>query len=159
MHASRSDDYTAPNTVSATDDTVFLAIRGDASNNFVYVKNGMLNICPDNLSISILDREVTRCAEDAVSAFIPQYVHTIGPSAFIRCESLTSVSSVNDMLDICESAFYGCGQLSGINLPSSFYLSAAPSYAFYGCSALQNVRILSVASYVGEHAFAGCKTL
>jgi len=159
MHTELSDDYTAFNTVSATDDTVFLATKATKNNNFIYVKNNMLNACPKDLSIDILEREVIGCDTTATSAFIPEYVYHVGESAFMNCTALTSVSSVNETLDISESAFYGCTSLDGINLPDSFYLSAVPAYAFYDCYKLNNIRILSNASYVGEFAFAHCTSL
>ena len=51
-------------------------------------------------------------------------------------------------------AFYGCSQLTGVNLPSS--LITIGDYAFHGCSRLKSVTVPSRVLSIGQYAFFGC---
>ena len=61
---------------------------------------------------------------------------------------------------MCSSDLYGCGSLTGIDLPSS--LTAIPYQAFCGCAKLRTVTIGSRTNQpasIGEYAFQGCVLL
>lgn len=156
---SLDDNYEANNSVSASEDTVFLATKGDYHTSYLYVKNGKLNACPEGISVDILNRAVISAEKSIVSAFIPEYVHKIGASAFESCLELTSVSSVNETLEIGARAFFGDKKLEGINLDKEFFLSAVSPSAFYDNESLRNVKLMSSSVSVGDYAFYNCKSI
>ena len=88
-------------------------------------------------------------------------VVNIGDSAFYGCTSLERAGDSegklsNNLIAIGFSAFYGCTSLSSITLPDS--LNYIGSYAFQD-SGIGNITIPDLVEYIGEGAFAGCKNI
>lgn len=98
-----------------------------------------MHFCPDSLSIDVLTRTVVDAKTNAVTAFVPAFVDSIGTEAFKDCTLLTALSVLNPAAAIEASAFYNCTSLSTINAPGSFMVNDAPDYAFYNCKKLCNI--------------------
>lgn len=58
---------------------------------------------------------------------------------------------------ICDNAFYGCTELSILNIPNT--VKNIGSYAFKGCSAVDVINIPEGCTYIGTETFEGCVNL
>ena len=58
------------------------------------------------------------------------------------------------VVSIGKWAFYGCGSLTSVSIPSS--VTAIGSRAFEKCDGLKSVTIPSSVTAIGERAFSGC---
>lgn len=86
----------------------------------------------------------------------PSTLQYIGENAFLETDMVQEVVLPNDLLDLGESAFYGCIGLAGTpHIPSS--LSVISEWAFRGCKGLTG--ILEVPSNIQEvKGSAFCET-
>lgn len=85
---------------------------------------------------------------------IPDFVTSIGNSAFYQCENLRSVEIPESVSSIGELAFCRCLSLETIELPKS--VTNIGAYAFYYCENLTSLEIPSGVTLIGDHAFAYC---
>ena len=89
---------------------------------------------------------------------IPEFVKTIGRYAFNNAKALQAIYLSNSELETIEEyAFYGCSALNNIVTPSS--LKTIGQYAFCNCPALKNVQINEGATSIGNCAFRWCSGL
>lgn len=89
-------------------------------------------------------------AEDSVCT-------TIGDSAFLRCQTLKTITLPDSVTDIGADAFRGCSALELITFGSN--VVNIGDYAFTGCSALKNVEIPNAVTQLGSSAFSSCSAL
>ena len=82
-------------------------------------------------------------------------VTMVNDSVFRNCTSLETVVLGNQTTSVGYNAFYGCTELSSINLDK---LTVIDGGAFAGCTGLTSVNIPLVWS-IGQEAFAGCSNL
>ena len=82
---------------------------------------------------------------------------TIDESAFVGCDSLTSVTLPDSVTSIGEQAFVGCDSLTSITIPDS--VTSIGYYAFSSCSSLTSVAIGNSVTSIGDEAFFGCSSL
>ena len=84
---------------------------------------------------------------------------------FNGCSALSSVTLNSSIKQIGNSAFEACTSLVGITLPSELQdLGVASSYltdvnVFYGCTALESIRIPEGVEVIGANTFYGCSNL
>ena len=71
------------------------------------------------------------CIAKKTNYTIPNRVTTIGDSAFLGCESLTSINIPNSVTTIGKSAFSKCQSLTSINIPNG--VTIIGNYAFSEC--------------------------
>lgn len=110
---------------------------------------------------------------------IPNYVTTIGDSAFKECSRLTSLTISDSVTSIGASAFYNCSALTSINIPdsvtsigaSAFYHCGLTSIAipygitsiqdrtFYNCDGITSITIPDSVTSIGDEAFSWCRKL
>lgn len=87
---------------------------------------------------------------------IPESVRAIGVSAFLKNQSLKSVTLNNSMELIDKSLFSNCNNLAvvhgGKNVKNIAY------YAFNGCDSLRSIKDVAPVT-IGESAFLSCKKL
>ena len=81
----------------------------------------------------------------------------IGPYAFYKCSSLTSVNIPSSVTEIWDEAFEKCSSLTSVNIPSS--VTYIGWYAFSDCSSLSSVNIPSSVTEIGYKAFQDCISL
>lgn len=74
----------------------------------------------------------------------------IGESAFFGCDKLLSVAIPNSIESIGEYAFYSCGLLTNVQIPSS--VRTIGNYAFYSCYGLKSVTIEEGVTHIGKRA-------
>ena len=103
--------------------------------------------------------EITDCDESAVNIIIPSKiggkpVTSIGDYAFYGCGGLTSVSIPSGVTSIGYGAFYSCGGLTNVNIPSS--VTSIGERAFEDCIGLTSVNIPSGVTRIGAGAFSDC---
>ena len=84
-------------------------------------------------------------------------VTSIGKSAFIYCDGLTSVTIPNSVTSIGGGAFKDCSGLTSVTIPNS--VTSIGEDAFNGCSGLTSVTIGNSVRSIGEEAFCDCSEL
>ena len=123
------------------------------------IKDEMSNF---NFNSSVDTCNITGLKDKTVSKIIvPDYVTSIGDSAFSDCSGLTSViwNAVN-----CTSAgsslysmFSKCSKLTNVTIGAN--VKTIPSYAFRDCSGFTSITIPDSVTSIGESAFSGCSSL
>ena len=84
-------------------------------------------------------------------------VTSIGTSAFVYCDGLTSVTIPNSVTSIGGSAFYDCDGLTSVTIPNS--VKSIADQAFANCDGLTSVTIGNGVESIGTSAFVYCKGL
>lgn len=106
-----------------------------ADNNTVYQsKNGLLLIKDSKTVFYGVNGDVV----------IPSGVTSIGDSAFLDLQGLTSVTIPDSMISIGENAFYGCSSLTNVSLGTT--VTSIGDYAFGYCSNLSNITCLATSA-------------
>lgn len=160
-----------------------------------HTPDGVIDI-PDTVKKDNIDYTVTAIGYSAFgslstpinvsSVFIPATVLSIGDSAFIYCDALTTVTfAENSQLKSIEraafwgseqvyprfkeiqipdsvetignGAFYDCRDLERITLPSA--LQKLSNSTFYDCTALSEVTFPASLKTIEKSAFSGCRNL
>lgn len=89
--------------------------------------------------------EVRGCRGEPVDVVIPSTfegkpVTIIGQSAFLNCESLTSITLPDSITSIDSHAFYSCTSLTSIIIPDS--VTSIGYAAFHWCTSLMQITLL-----------------
>lgn len=84
-------------------------------------------------------------------------VTNIGPLAFIKRMTLTSVTIPNTVVGVGESAFQQCANLTSVTIPNS--VTTIGLAAFWICDNLTNAVISASVSSIGMRAFNDCTKL
>ena len=92
------------------------------------------------------------------SVSFPETLQTIGESAFDSCYYLQVANlSETALTEIGTKAFYDCGQLTTVTVPST--LTSIGNAAFYSCDVLASFTFPSALSALGVSAFSSCPEL
>lgn len=78
----------------------------------------------------------------------------IGEKAFIRCQTLISITVPEGVTEICDRAFFECWNLMDVSLPNS--LRIIGEYAFAGCSGFKDFTIPDGVTTLGYLSFWNC---
>ena len=89
--------------------------------------------------------------DSITSITIPQTVKSIEYGAFSICGNLQSVTLSSGLQTIGENAFGSCRNLQAINIPNT--VTSIESNAFSGCSSLTSVTIPNSVTSIGRDAF------
>ena len=93
----------------------------------------------------------------AKSYAIPDYVTSIGDSAFKCCESLRSIVIPDSVTSIGYWAFRDCSSLTDIAIPDS--VTSIGNNAFKFCFSLRSIIIPNGVTSIGNNAFGWCESL
>ena len=118
-------------------------------------KNTTSYVIPDYVT-SIGDSAFSDCSS-LFDIVIPDSVNSIGNDAFWCCSSLRSVVISDSVTSIGGGAFLGCSDLADIVIPNS--VTNIRDWAFFGCSSLSDIVIPDSVTSIGNRAFAYCKSL
>ncbi len=88
---------------------------------------------------------------------IPNFVTSIGRSAFAGCPFLRSITIPDSVISIGDSAFYDCESLQTIIIPNS--VISIGGYAFSDCRSLESISITDSVTTIGNRAFLNCTLL
>ena len=91
------------------------------------------------------------------SVTILEGVTSIGNSAFNGCNGLTSVTIPNSVKTIGEYAFRYCRQVEVLKLSDE--LKSIKKGTFQGCNKLKSLIIPAAVEYIYTEAFSGCNAL
>ena len=102
--------------------------------------------------------QITGVKDNTVTEIIiPDYVTSIGHSAFSRCESLASVTIPDSVTTIGSFAFSSCKSLTSITIPDSITTIEESTFSY--CESLASVTIPDSVTTIGKSAFSGCDSL
>jgi len=76
---------------------------------------------------------------------------------YLKGELVTDIDIPNEVTEVKNYAFSGCGCLTRITFPDS--VTSVGYKAFYGCTALKTVDLPDRINYIGSDAFSGCSVL
>lgn len=88
---------------------------------------------------------------------IPDSVKTVGDSAFVDCNNLTSITLGQNIENIETSAFAGMDNITSFELPDG--VKTIGNSAFRGCKNLNNIVIPDTVTSIGRCAFEDCTAL
>ena len=106
--------------------------------------------------IGIDDNTFYQCT-GLTSVVIPNSITSIGVSAFLGCDKLTSVSVGTGVITIGNNAFRNCSKLTTIVIPNS--VTTIGEKCFDGCSKLANVTLGTGIKKIDKYLFNGCSSL
>jgi hypothetical protein len=95
--------------------------------------------------------------DSMTSVRIPDSVTSIGDSAFLGCSSLTNVIMGNSVTNLGYGAFYSCSSLAKTTIPNSIVNIGGA--AFLGCAGLTTITVPNSVTNIPGHAFDGCISL
>lgn len=137
---------------------------GDESNPYRYlvsvIDKDVSTFTINEGCVSICDNAFENC-QNLTSITLLSGIVRIGDSAFKGCYSLRSVTQDSDpvgMQSIGGYAFYGCENLTTVEIPN---LSAEKieAYTFYNCMSLEGFSLPIGVTNIGSYAFYNCKNL
>lgn len=152
---------------------------GDTEWRTVSIQGSIIGSYDENTGENIPTTQIPNVT-NVVELEIGTDVTSIGDSAFLYCDKLTSVTIPNRVLSIGNYVFQGCSGLTSITIPNSVtsigngafsYCSGLTSvtigngvtniasYAFSSCTGLTNVTIGDSVESIGDLAFVGCSGL
>ena len=105
----------------------------------------------------IEDGVLKKCYSSVTDAVIPDWVESIGSSAFYFCHNLKSVTIPSSVKTIESSAFANCKNLTSVMMTKG--LLSIGSSAFKSCENLQTIKLPNSVRQIGINAFAHCKNL
>ena len=148
------------------EDTLFISGKGDMMN---YDRSGMDNrLAPwkayrDKIKCVIIEDSITSIGESAfvncqhlTSVSLPQSLREIGVRAFSECVELDSIVIPDNVSSIGYDAFYSCTSLRSVKLPE--HLSALEGSVFYHCVSLDSICIPKGIKTLNG-TFYGCTSL
>ena len=86
-----------------------------------------------------------------------QSIETIIDSTFYGCTNLTDIEIPRIVTRIGYEMFYGCTSLNNIEIPTN--VTSIDNYAFSECTSLTNIKIPASVTSIGFSAFDGCTKL
>ncbi len=92
-----------------------------------------------------------------INCVIPDYVTSIGDSAFAYYDGLTDITLGDNIISICESAFLDCRNLQSVVLGKN--LVDIDTCAFENCVSLTSIVLPDSLDSIGDRAFSGCTSL
>lgn len=154
--------------VTGADDSAFKncsSLKTIEKVEFAYVGNYAFDGCSalESIEFSSLIK-IGECAfrgcNQIVDLNLSENLKKVGAYAFANCKKLEKVNyeysrEFDDF--IWEGTFYGCENLTEINLPS--YCSRILEKAFFGCKNLKGIRIGYWVERIEAEAFQGCDNL
>ena len=119
-----------------------------------FIEDGLAEVYEGNMTSfgKWVQSTITRVTADMLEG-----VNSIGDSAFLGCNSLTSIEIPNSVASIGDSAFAGCSSLTSIEMPNS--VTNLGTYVFENCESLANVKISNSVTILGTHTFDSCSSL
>ena len=104
----------------------------------------------------IIDKSTKTLLRGFAGSTIPDWVTTIGESAFEGCTELTEINFPSSLKVIGESAFKNCTSLKKIKIEGAVTLK---NYAFFGCTSLSEVELDDRVTFDYSHIFSYCTSL
>lgn len=95
--------------------------------------------------------------ETVKRGWISYDVTKIGWKAFYGCSNLTSIEIPEGVTEIGHGTFANCSSLTSIEIPEG--VTEIGSQAFWECSSLTSVKIPKGVTKIGSEAFYGCRSL
>ena len=120
-----------------------------------FFSSGLTNLVLSDKLITIEDDAFAYC-RNITNVVLPNTLRTIGKYAFINCLGLTDLVIPDNVTDIAENAFNGCG-FSSLTIGSG--ITSIKEGTFRNCTKLRSVTIPSNVTEIYDYAFAYCSLL
>ncbi len=133
------------------------AFTMDKSYNLSVKYSDNLKIPPANKYETITDGVKLKSGDYSGDILIPNFVTSLGESAFEDCSSLSSVVIPDSVQSIEDDAFRNCSSLSSVVIPDS--VQSIEYSAFRNCSSLISVVIPDSVTSIESYAFSDCSSL
>ena len=125
---------TIPNSLTSIGYTIFSSCSGLTS---IVVASGNTKYDSRDNCNAIIETASNTLIVGCMNTIIPNSVTSLGESAFFGCSELTSVNIPNSVTSIGTQAFLDCSKLTSFTIPNS--VTNIGDYAFYNCSGLNSV--------------------
>ena len=124
------------------------------------------NECYCSINGNLYNRDATILIKYAIGKtdtefIIPDFVTSIGNSAFKYCDSLTSVKfgDNSQLTNIGDWAFSYCDSFTSVEFGDNSQLTSIGDGVFTNCDSLTSVVIPDSVTSIGDRAFRGCDSL
>ena len=133
------------------------AFSGCASLASIVVAKGNGKYDSRNDCNAIIETATNTLVTGCMNTLIPDSVTEIGEYAFFGCSNLTSINIPDSVTEIGYRAFSDCHSLTSISIPDS--VTGIGWSAFSGCSNLTSINIPDSVTEIGGWVFYGCCSL
>lgn len=145
--------------VVIADDTIDISIFTTYSTEYRFVKysfaqSGSNYVTVDGVTYTADMTKVVSCDPAKSGSYtMPESVTSIASGAFFGCDQLTEVNISSKVTDIVYASFANCTALSKVSLPSE--LTSVSEHAFEECDSLKSITLPGKLETVGKAAFYG----
>lgn len=115
------------------------------------------NFNSDNDCNAIIRTSTHQLIAGCVNTKIASSITSIEDYAFYGCTDLSTIEIPNSVKHIGEYAFYKCSALSSLELPNS--VTSIGDWAFYNCSKIPSLVIPCSVDSIGSYSFRNCSGL
>lgn len=105
-------------------------------------------------SVTSIGKSAFMSCQQVTTVTIPSTITSIGETAFSGCENLTAITLPNGITTIEATTFSNCIRLTSITIPNS--VTSIKHQAFFGCSSLSSVVLPNGLTTIGDGAFWNC---
>ena len=117
------------------------------------------SIIPSDGSVTSIGDSAFIWCDSITSINIPDSITSIGESAFYDCRSLARITIPDSVTSIGNRAFENCISLTTVSFDNTSQLTSIDDYAFSNCISLASITIPDGVTIIRSRAFSSCNSL